>query len=191
MELENRYQQLIGNSSIFTSIFRKKSIEIRITLDWYQYLRAEAFIEDILELAGANIGFTITDLVGLLFEDFLYQVRSGVDLKLLGQKLIEKRNLLEAKRSTEDLMQVDVNHWSLRSRPNDISEVEIRIRYARKSVLRGEILLQDIDQIFRTKIITFEELNIILLNDFVDEIKKGNQAAAIKKILRRLRDQRA
>ena len=198
--IRERFSELTGHShhSLWSSLFRRKQpqeVILRIRIEWYAYLRADTFIEDLAELAGEEFSFDVVQLVALLYDDFLRQIRLGVELKDLYKRLREKQERIAAARTkiVEDFVQVAENHWSLIKKEVKVKRrmVGFDLRIARKSALRGEVLLYDLSRAAgqTEPLLSLEELITILLLDFVAEIQNGNQTAVMKKIVQGLQAQ--
>lgn len=196
--IRDQISELTGQKngeSLWSSLFPRKQpqeVVLRIRIEWYAYLRADTFIQDLSELAGRELNFDVFHLIALLYDDFLRQIRLGVDLKELHKRIGEKKSRIESAKTkvVEEFVQVSENHWSLIKRQVMVKQrvVGFDLRIARKSALRGEVFLYDLCRAVDEKepLLSLEELITILLLDFVAEIQNGNQTAVMKRIIQSL-----
>lgn len=192
-----RFCEVTGNNSALSfwerfSPQKKRVIILRIKLEWYQYLRAETFVDDLIEIAGEELTFSVEQLIGILYDDFLRQIRMDVDIKELYNRLKDKQAQRHKKRTEESFVRVSPNHWSLREQAVEVQKkmIAFDISISRKSALRGEVFLHDLarHEPSNSLFMSLEELITILLLDFIAEVQKGNQSSVMKRIMQDLRE---
>lgn len=162
--------------------------ELHVKLPHYEVLRANSFLDDIMELTDHTIHLTLEDLIALLYHQFLVQVRSTSKFSTLGQKILNKKIELAEKeqRIVTTFEQVNPNHWALVERkiPTKMKTKQITVEFHRKYLERGEIFLYDLIKISPKFAMTLEELISILVIDFVQEVERGNSKKVIDQIIK-------
>ncbi|MEK5645866.1 hypothetical protein BK138_32290 [Paenibacillus rhizosphaerae] len=173
-------------SSIFSFPLRSSFAFIQVDLPEYDVLRAEVFLEDLADILEEESQLTIIDLLALLLQDFLYVASTTAKLEILKDSLLEKRkHYLSKTEQIEEYIEVSPGHASLQ-----IRDKERRIRYytleltiPRKTALRLEIILYDLEQMFKTFQMGLDELISIVFLEFVHHLKAGNQKEIIKRFI--------
>ncbi|MET1167575.1 MULTISPECIES: hypothetical protein [Bacillales] len=164
--------------------------ELHIQLPRYEVLRANSFLDDVMELTDHTIHLNIEDLIALLFQQFLIQVRSTAKFSTLGQKILNKKIELAEKehRIVTSFKEVNPNHWALVEKkvPIKMKSKQITVELHRKYIERGEIFLYDLIKISPKFDMTLEELISILVIDFVHEVEKGNSKKVMEQIIKSL-----
>ena len=178
--------------SLFRAITKNADVELVIKIPEYDYLRAEVFVEDIRELSGARF-FDLGNVINLLYEDFILQVREATTpLPQMIAYLKERRSLITREMKVRELKPIAPNHWH--SEENTIVQrrktVSLRITIPRKTALRGEVLLRDMNELDREFSMTLEGLVALLLLDLLSEVKRGNGRKFITGIIARLETER-
>lgn len=177
---------------IIYSLYKKTNVEYTLSLPAPIYLRAEAFCEDICELGETF--FDQRDLLIVLYDSFLYQVRKDDDVEVTYTQLMMLYELYTNKvpvkisRNDEDTHRDRFPSYRLLSEEKDLNNlVELEVSFERKHALRGEILLADMEVLFPDHPFTLEKLLEMLLFDFIEEYRKGNHKSAMKSILQNLK----
>jgi hypothetical protein len=172
-------------SSILTFASRPATYEITLRLPEHEVLRAELFIEDVAEQLDENMDLTIIDLLALLLKDFL-QLAASSKIEVLKNSLIEKKRefLLKTER-VEEFVEVAPGHSSLRirekARRTRYCEVELQI--PRKTALRLEVILYDLEQMYKPFQMSVEDLIMIVFMEFVNLLRVGKQKDVVKRFI--------
>lgn len=149
------------------------------------FVRAQVFCEDIEDLS--EMQFTQADLIDILYMDFLTHVKAKPDHQEIFNMLVQ----LE-RGSGKDL-------GIVRSKQGSIYEViheyrdknmeELKVKFRRKLILRGEILLADLENVFPDHGFMLENVLELLYCDFINNYRKGNNKKAVKEILKVLEEE--
>ncbi|QCJ45514.1 hypothetical protein FAY30_26615 (plasmid) [Bacillus sp. S3] len=169
---------------------------ITIQIPYFDYLRGKIFVNDLKDNFNEEVPyrFDLSVLIYLLYDDFLNQVKRGAKpqqisdyLKAGKQKYFQKR--VEQKRIMKPLTkhvfefetieeEIDDNH----DKENKTAYLELRMRES--EVLRGEVLIHDLEPFLKGTEVTIEELIAIVYLDFIDNVKsEGNSLKVQKSIL--------
>lgn len=188
-------QQLGYNSkpeSWFDKLFRSKDRGIHLVqlrLPKYDYFRVSMFVEDLMEVAEYECTFTVSELIAILYEDFLHQVVHGTDQRGLAKKLMVKRDMyLHPKIKIDDAIELSPNHTRFIEReiPKKQPTVMIEQYLPKRTALRGEVLLMDLSSVDERFNLTLEQLLSVLVIDFAHGLKKGNNVKVMNDILQRV-----
>ncbi|MED4068603.1 hypothetical protein [Priestia megaterium] len=149
------------------------------------FVRAQVFCEDVEELSGMQ--FSQADLIDILYMDFLTHVKSKPDHQTIFNSIIQLERT-----SGKDL-------GIVRSKQGSIYEViheyrdknmeELKVKFRRKLILRGEILLADLESVFPDHGFMLENVLELLYCDFINNWRKGNNTKAMKDILKVLEEE--
>lgn len=178
---------LIGSTDIFGRFLQKvnktSTVLLTIEVPLNLYLRAEVFCEDIQDLS--EMPFSQTDLINLLYNDFLTYAKKNPDplalfrlLTSLDQQAGKDVRLEKQGKSVFKLIQKDVQQ----------ERKTLQLRMRRKFALRGEVLLSDLEEVQPNHGYTLERIFELFYIDFIDKFRKGDNAAAIQNILALLED---
>ncbi|PGQ88321.1 hypothetical protein [Priestia megaterium] len=160
-----------------------KTLTLLVPMD--VFVRAQVFCEDIEDLSGME--FTQADLIDILYMDFLTEIKAKPDHQGIFNMLIQ----LE-RGSGKDL-------GIVRSKKGSVFEVihefrdknmeELKVKFRRKLILRGEILLADLESVFPDHGFMLENVLELLYCDFINNYRKGNNKKAVKEILKVLEEE--
>lgn len=137
------------------------------------YLRGEMLCEDFSELSEKV--FTQADLLNFLFEEFLFKIRSISNYHAIYSDLVARDNrpiLLKEYTGNQQLLQ--------RTDANQL--VEFSCVFKRKQVLRLEICLADLAELYPEKTYSVEDVLQILYIDFITAYKNGELKDVMKRI---------
>ncbi|MFD0051512.1 hypothetical protein ACFVHQ_19705 [Actinomycetes bacterium NPDC127524] len=183
----------------FEYIFSSRKY-LTLTVNYYDYLRGKVFVEDMLDMyEDVPSSFDIAVLIHLLYDDFITQIRKGIDNKQIAGFLIagKKEHLSNKKEQKRVLKALNQHIFAFETIEEDIvpengdneKEASITIRMKESEVLRGEVFLHDLSPYLMDEHITIEELITILYLDFINQIKEnGNSTSIQKNILFHLKD---
>jgi len=179
-------------ATLFGSSRHRAKVDIRVRLPQYEYLRAEMFVEDLLDLCDDEVSLGVDDLIAILYKDFLDTIARGANQKELVFKLLDKRDkYLKPSEVIKEFVNISQNHLHLTEKviPKKIKWVVMQLEFSRKAALRGEVFLMDLSQLDPKFQLTLEELISILVIDFVTQLKAGNDAKLIQSIIDNLQDE--
>lgn len=168
---------------------RPPKVELRIRLPQHDFVRAEMFVGDIMEMAGEGIYLRVDELIAILYQDFLATIVKGVNQKQIAEKLSQKKKIyLSRSEKVQDFVKVAPNHWSLTEQvvKKNIKWVILPIELYRHVAFRGEGFLLDLTTIGPDFQMTLEELISILTIDFIAQVRAGNDAKVITRIINNL-----
>lgn len=170
---------------------RQAKVDLSVRLPQHDYVRAEMFIGDVMEMAGDDVSLRVDELIAIIYQDFLATVVRGVNQKQLASKLAQKRDkYFRPSDKVEELVNVSPNHWTLSERvvTKKVKWVVLRMEIARHIVFRGEGFLMDLSLIEPEFHMTLEELISVLTMDFIAQVRSGNDAKVIQRIINNLQD---
>lgn len=173
-------------SSILTIPSRPAAVFMKIDLPEYEVLRAQIFLEDLSEKLEEDSQLTIVDLIALLLKDFLHVASTTSKVENLKDSLLEKRaQYLSKTERVEEYVEVAPGHTSLRVRdkPRRIRYYTLELTIPRKTALRLEIVLYDLEQMFKSFQMGIDELVSIVFLEFVHHLKIGKQKDMIKRFI--------
>lgn len=170
---------------------RLAKVDLSVRLPQHEYVRAEIFVGDVMEMAGDDISLRVDELIAILFQDFLATVVRGVNQKQLASKLVQKREkYFRSTNKVEEFVNVSPNHWTLSEHvvTKKVKWVVLRMEIARHIAFRGEGFLLDLSLIEPDFHMTLEELISILTMDFISQVRSGNDAKVVQRIIHNLQD---
>ncbi|MEH6941035.1 hypothetical protein [Bacillus sp. JJ722] len=179
----------------FIDYFSNNKKVVELTISYYDYIRGNIFIDDTREAyQDVPIMFNVSALIYVLYDDFMSEIKKGIPHKDIATYLLQgkKRHLEKVKKEKRIMKQVSKNLLSFESEfeeepEEDEKVVDIYIKMRQAEILRGEILLHDLDMYMNAVEITFEELLQIVYLNFIAEVKeKGNTHQIQKALVRKL-----
>lgn len=179
--LHEELDMMSGTSSKWSNLMRKaykaimQDISLELHLEPFVLLRARTICEDIEDLAEVEFG--LEDLLGLLYKDFLKQVKRTSDIVALRElyRRIEVRRNNYLKLSTYEGECVEIRNKSL---------ITYRSKMKREDVLRGEVFLWDVAG--EDVEISIGEIIEISLNEFVAEFMRGEGKNIVQRLINSL-----
>ncbi|WP_428909451.1 hypothetical protein [Niallia sp. Krafla_26] len=184
--LKDELDFIPANSDVFSKFLyklnKKTMVYLKINLPVSLYLRAEIFCEDIEELS--EMEFTQTDLINILYNDFLLYAKKNPDPHKIYDLLL---SLDQDKKQLKLVQESESVFTTLRkSEYQNMQPLQIKMR--RKEALRGEVLLADIEEVVPDHGYTLEKLFELLYCDFVEKFRKENSKNVIENVLKSLID---
>lgn len=156
---------------------RTKYVQLGIHIPVELYLRGEILCEDIMEM-GELDAFTLSDLVDILFQDFLKIMKQEHNVIDLHKRLQQRAPIVI------HLNEDDENELHALIEKGKVYTV---IRLARKDALRGEVILCDMEKVFPSHGFTLESVLQVIVTDFLMEYQHGNHSnSLIEEILSKL-----
>ncbi|MBY3621236.1 MULTISPECIES: hypothetical protein [unclassified Paenibacillus] len=174
-------------STIFSSTTKKNPyIPVNIKIPEYDLLRAEVFLEDVMESIDREYEVSMIELTALLVKDFLRVTSTNTKLEELKNNLMSRRaEYLSTKEKVKEWVEVAPGHNALRERERVRRRryFELQLEIPRKVALRAEIILYDLEQMYAPFQMTLEDLITILILDFVHQLQTGKQKEIVKKFV--------
>jgi hypothetical protein len=182
-------------------ITSRKAISIKIP--YYEYLRGRIFINDIKDIYGDEVphSFDILALICMLYDDFMDQMKRGGEHKLAAMYLLEGKMKLSAKsvQAKRELKALSSHIFSMEEveieneDTKDERHAYLEILMKEEEILRGEVLIHDLENYLDGQALSVEDIIVIRYVDFINKIKQeGNTQRAqnsIKSILYRLNNE--
>ena len=177
--------------------FKNNKKLISIEIPYVDYIRGNVFIDDLRDnFHETPYRFDVPQLMYLLYDDFLNQIKKGADNKEIAQflirgkqqyfnkKVIEKRVM---KQVTSNFFQFENGQEVIEGQNEKEKKVCLELKIRENVLLRGEILLHDIDDYMKDEHVTIEEIFAIRYLDFIRNVKqKGNSVQVQRSILERI-----
>ncbi|MEK5183303.1 hypothetical protein [Paenibacillus sp. FSL P4-0288] len=174
-------------SAIFSSTTKQNPyIPVTIKIPEYDLLRAEVFLEDVMESIDREYEVSMIELTALLVKDFLRVTSTNTKLEELKNNLMSRKSeYLSTKEKVKEWVEVAPGHNALRERERVRRRryFELQLEIPRKVALRAEIILYDLEQMYAPFQMTLEDLVTILILDFVHQLQTGKQKEIVKKFV--------
>jgi hypothetical protein len=173
---------------LLCSLQKSFKVNYKIAVPASTYLRMEVFCEDVSSLSEVN--FNKRDLLSLLYDDFIIYVRKTDDIETIYTQLMMKYQIYTQRVPTLKPSKVKDERFRSYLYTDELKEnrnlIEIVVSFERKSALRGEIVLADMDEQFPDHPFTLEKILEMLLFDFIEEYRQGNHKEVLKKVVKNL-----
>ncbi|MCY8737538.1 hypothetical protein MOD71_18705 [Bacillus haynesii] len=166
---------LFSRCTSFISRFLGSNVLLELHFEPYMLLKAKSLCEDIAEQAEDE--FKLSDLINLLYMDFIGRVKRSADLASLNE--IYRRILVRR----ENAVRLSV-HNGEKFELGSGDEAVYKILMKRDYVLRGEIFIYDVCG--PDADMTIEVILETLLTDFVQAFMRGNGQQLISRLIEAL-----
>lgn len=174
--------------------FATNKQNVLISIAYYDYLRGKIFIDDMKEnFSDVPFHFNVSTLVFLLYTDFMSQVKKGAaEHKDIANFLLtgKKMHFHKKQKETRIMKNIGKNLFAFETEFEDEENedeyqfADLHIKFRQSEILRGEILLHDLEEYLNGVTISFEDILIIRYLNFISEVKeKGNSINIQKAIL--------
>lgn len=178
-----------GAGRIINKFFESKYERLYLEIPKMDLVRGKVFVSDVNDLirSETNIVLTIEKLIVLIYEDFLRQVQTGMNLEVLGRTLLNKKNEQREMnyKTVKNMIKKNNYSWILEEKRVKKKEknplVSVPFRILKKFVYRGEVLLYDLSEVSELDV-SLEELISLYYIDFITKVKNGD-TSIIKSIL--------
>jgi hypothetical protein len=151
--------------------------EFNIKVPNYIYLRAKILCEDVELLSGYE--FRVHELIYLLYRMFLHKMIKQDDPFYIYQ-VINVRSLDKPKVKRVGQF-MDIEDYN-----DKVKSVNVRIK--RKYVLRGEVILRDLENIVPNHNLTIEKILETIFIDFIKEYQSGSFKNAMNVLIQALEE---
>jgi DNA mismatch repair ATPase MutS len=164
-------------------LFESDSTRMNIKTSLYDLKRAQVFVGTVNDILEDEIDFvfTLEKMIGLFYEDFLRQIDRGTTLDQLAKWI----------RSLQDNEQSDIsiNHYLQEKQELNIDDLKrhfkkknsrkdedtfISVKIMKRYVLRGEVLLHDLNELHPDIELDVEEFLSLRFKDIMTQIKNGD-----------------
>jgi hypothetical protein len=198
--LQGRLSGVSESIGFFKYFFSSRKY-LTVELPYYSYLRGNVFISDLRDNYKEEVpyAFDLSTLIFLLYDDLMNQIKRGVaDNKQIAQYLIAGKNKYFPKKTVEKrvlkpLTKHVFEYQTIEEEdddeaPNEEKTAYLTIRMRESEILRGEVLLHDLDSYFSGEEITIEQVIAIVYLDFIENVRNnGNSLKVQKSILSHLK----
>lgn len=174
---KNLISQEIRQKGFFEQLLTSQKVTLSLMLPRDIFFRAEILCQDITDLDEHP--FKVDDLMDLLWMDFLDHARKYQNIKKTYQLLIEYDQgtpNVRLKKYYEDQSR-EIPLYPVRKKSDDVEHYYCRMK--RKAALRGEVMLQDMAQVYPDHPFSLERVLEILIIDFIMKYRKGEAAKII------------
>lgn len=164
---------------------------ITIEVPYYEYLRGTIFIDDLKDSYQEEVpsNFDIAGLIYLLYDDFIKQVKRGASNKEIAQFLLRGKEEYFYSRKKEKRVMRAITERLLEFKSFEEEEsvrtdertAFIDLKIQEKEILRGEVLLHDLEPHLNDVPISIEDILTIRFLDFVSDIKKEGSSPSVQK----------
>lgn len=161
---------------LYYAVFNKYDFSLKVPNQLY--FRAKILCEDITDLSGFN--FCVEDLIYLLYRSFLQSVKEIDDpLSIYNLIFVRLKSNPKVKKKGH-VIAFHTNH--------EESVQFVNISLKKKFVMRGEVLLRDLENMVPGHPLTVEIILETLLIDFIMEYQKGNSRNIIAELITKLEE---
>ncbi|MFS0783345.1 hypothetical protein [Bacillus sp. 1P06AnD] len=183
--------KLEGKRPSLLSIFMGSNKEfIYIDIPYIDYIRGNVFVEDMKEnFDDVPYNFNLSYLIYLLYDEFLTQVKLGANHKEVASYLINAYDQYCTVTTQEVRVLKAVSKSSFKfetaakEQRSQEKQVELQLKMKKSEILRGEIILHDIQEYLGEKKITIEHILIARYLDFINDVKKNGNSLTIQKAI--------
>lgn len=152
-----------------------KHVYLTIQIPSQLIVRANVLCEDITIIGELEKKFHISDLVCVLFNDFLNVVRKEENFDSLYNRL-QVRN--------QKKLEIHQKKYTFYEETDGLADVKVRVE--RRDALRGEVVLSDLANLYPSHTFQLESLLELILIDFLIEYQRGTTRNVVKNILEKI-----
>jgi hypothetical protein len=196
--LQEKLAGLTESKGFFGYLFSNRKY-LTVSLPYYDFLRGKVFLEDIREnfIEESPPQFGLDDLIYLLYNDFLTQIKRGAKNEQIAQYLLsglnrhfqvtkrEKRIMKPISQSSFEFELIEEEDIEMQQEKGKTAYLSIRMRES--EILRAEVLLHDLENYLGGTEVSIEQIIAITYLDFIEKVKsEGNSLKVQKAILNRL-----
>lgn len=168
---------LIGAINSFISSF-SKSATLRVNIPNMVYIRTKLLCEYISEQVGVEFG--IENFLMILYIDFTNEAIKKYDPKRI-------YGIISNSYGYEDTIKIAYSNSEVYEyRRRDEKQVSLILSMDKRDVMKGELLLTEIYELYGHKI-SFEKMLSNLWINFIEEYKRGNNQKALNAIIKMLK----
>jgi hypothetical protein len=159
-----------------STLLKSRKISLSLRLPSSSIIRAKVLCEDVSIIGDLEKEFTISDLISLLYDQFLLEVRNGEGLDLLYNRVMVRTSSLPIVKTANGIYQ-EVKEKRLG---------KVMIKLDRSEALRGEVLLDDMAGLYPDHGFRLEELLELITYDFINDIPKKTNRLIVRQILQKI-----
>lgn len=182
----------------FKRLFLSDRQLITVEIPYYDFIRGKVFIDDLRDNFTEDVPFQfgISELLYMLYDDFLNQVKRGAKNDQIAGYLKSgiQRHFTSKKREKRILKPLTNHVFEFETIEEDDSPSQkvktayLDIRMKESEVLRAEVLLFDLEPFLGDTELSIEQMIAIVYLDFIDNVKaEGNSLKVQKSILAHLK----
>lgn len=170
---------------VIRRLTNSKEVYLYIKVPASLHFRAEILCEDIEELS--DFEFKQHNLIAFLYYDFLTYCKTNPNLDIIYNKLLhlESKNF-PIRSYTNDTTKKNLTNLIKEVKTKKVDEKILEIRFHKKEVLRGEVLLADLYEIYPQHLFNLEQILELIYCDFIVKIKRGEGEESLKSIVKSL-----
>lgn len=174
----------------FIDFVRHNKQELTISIPHISYLRGNVFISDLRDNFPGEVPFSfdIGHLIFLLYDDFLEQIKRGAENKEIAAFLLKGRQqYLVPTKEKKVMKNVSKNLFTFESeyveeeQEGEVAELYIRMRES--EIMRGEIMIHDIQEHLKGVQLTIEDILVIRYMEFITGVKKNGNSLQVQKAI--------
>jgi hypothetical protein len=169
---------------LLNRLFESKYARLNIHVPLYDLKRAKVFVGTINEIIKDEIDdiYTVEELINLLFLDFLRQIDRGMNFDTLAKwissvKQDENNSELSINYYLEEKDELNIEDLKQHFKRKNTKKEEsayISVKIEKQYVLRGEVLLHDLQELYPALQLNVEEFLTLRFKDIMSQIKSGN-----------------
>jgi hypothetical protein len=154
-------------------------LKYTITVPVSEFLRGELFCEDISEVIDKS--FTQTNLISILFDDFLYQAKHRKNLYDLYRELHSG-----TQQQPIEIFHYRGGHEKLHINQEAQRKKDIDCTIKRKKALRLEVILSDLANLEPEITFSVNDVLQFIYSNFIQKYKNGTLTNELENIVKRL-----
>lgn len=162
--------------SILTAFSKTRNVQLSLRLPSPSILRANVLCEDVTIIGDLEKAFKLSDLISLLYKEFLLEVRNGEGLDQLYDRVMVRTSSQPIIRTATHIYQ-EVNKRRLGT---------VRVKLERSDALRGEVLLDDMTGLYPDHGFTLEDLLELITIDYIHTLQLKPNRTNVRKLLQKL-----
>ncbi|CAK6481386.1 hypothetical protein ACPOM7_17340 [Peribacillus castrilensis] len=170
--------------SLIHRLFESKHARLNIKVPLYDLKRAQVFVGTINEIIEDEVDniFTLEELIYMFYLDFLRQIDRGMNLDTLAKwiRSIQKDEIdsdLEINHYLQEKKELNIEDLKQHFKKRNTKKEEytyISVKIEKQHVLRGEVLLHDLHELYPDLHLDVEEFLTLRFKDIMSQIKSGD-----------------
>ncbi|KZE67997.1 hypothetical protein AWM68_17655 [Fictibacillus phosphorivorans] len=195
LNLLQKHLKGISETKGFLSYFLSSHRYLNIQMPYYDYLRGKIFINDLRDnhVDSVPYNFDINDLIWMLYQDFLNQVKKGAQNDQIAAYLVGgKQRYFKKQKKAKKVMKPLTEHvFTFEIVDEEVEEntdsednaktAYLDIRISESELLRGEVLIHDLTAYLKGVEVSIEEVVTIVYLDFIENVKSNGNSVKVQK----------
>lgn len=171
----NFKSRLMG--TFYKLVMKNRSVQYSFLVPSSYYLRGELLCEDVT-IENDGMPYTHADLINLLFQDFLENVRILSDHNRIYSELMARDN------RPPIICNYGKTVKSQSSTESPIDTCEIECVFKRRQALHLEVFLADLSELYPDNPLSVEDVLQIIYCDFIKAYKSGQLKNIVERIIK-------